>query len=293
MIIKDEDPATYHARPAVSAGLLWDIVKPEGCLALARWNSPWLNPDYVPERDEITTNGTLAHLAVLEKEKLDERIVVVDASNWRTKAAQIVRDAAYEAGKLPILFERDPGSDGPSFLKLMKIREALEGSIAAPMLFGPGGDNEVSYTFESDGVPCKCRVDRVMPERSYKRLLDLKTAASASPEFFQRSMWSWGHHLRAAFYTRGWNLQNDGAVLDYLFVVVQRNEPFIVSVYRIDADSLVWGEKMVDAGLARFKQAQRSGQWSDWMLTAQPYYTVSLPTWAWHQLADKEAEGEL
>jgi hypothetical protein len=293
MIIKDEDPATYHARPAVSAGLLWDIVKPEGCLALARWNSPWLNPDYVPERDEIATNGTLAHLAVLEKEKLDERIVVVDASNWRTKAAQIVRDSAYEAGKLPILFERDPGSDGPSFLKLMKIREALEASVAAEMLFGPGGDNEVSYTFESDGILCKCRADRIIPFGAGKRILDLKTSASASPEFFQRSMVNYGHHLRAVFYTLGWERQDGGTIADYLFVIVQRNEPFIVSVYRIDADSLVWGAKMVDAGLAKFKQAYRSGVWSDWMVTAQPYYTIGLPTWAWHQLADKEAEGEL
>ena len=69
MALHTEDSETYHARPAVSAGLLWDIV--DECPALARHRSPWLNPDYVePEPADYLDNGTLVHLAALQPELL-------------------------------------------------------------------------------------------------------------------------------------------------------------------------------------------------------------------------------
>ena len=125
MMIITEPAAEYHGRPAVSASLLWDIVSPDSCLALARYNSEWLNPDFQPlYYEEALENGTIAHLAVLEPEKLDSRISIIDATSWRSKAAQDLREDAYANGLIPILLEREPGARGPSFQKIIEIRKA-------------------------------------------------------------------------------------------------------------------------------------------------------------------------
>ena len=71
MIRLNEPAETYHAIPAFSAGLAWNVVGPEGCLALAFARSQWLNPECIPERDEAMENGVLAHLAVLEPHLLE------------------------------------------------------------------------------------------------------------------------------------------------------------------------------------------------------------------------------
>ena len=290
MPIYIEPASEYHGRPAVNASLLWDIVGGEGCLALARWNSEWLNPDFQPLLyEEALENGTIAHLAVLEPEKLDSRISIIDATSWRSKAAQDLREDAYANGLIPILLAREVGARGPSFQKIIEIRKALQASPAAPLLFGEGGQNEVSYTWELDGIPCKARADRIIPGH----IIDLKTAPTASPAGFQRSMATWGHHLRASFYMDGWARQGQGEydADDYLFVVIQKEPPHLVSTYRLEERSLSWGRKLVRRALRKFKDAYQRDQWPGFVTDMAE---IGLPVWAEHQLADLEAqEGEL
>jgi hypothetical protein len=292
MIYPNEPASAYHERPSVSAGLLWDIVKPDGCEALAWFNSPWLNPDHVPVTDEVMLNGQIAHLAILEPEKMEAQITVIDARDFRSATAKLLRDEAIATGKIPILNERDPGSTLPSFQKILGMRKALTNSYAEALLFGNDGNNEISYTFDL-GVPCKCRADRIiLGEKSV--ILDLKTAVSASPDYFQRAMVNFGHHLRASFYLDGWASQQEAIthpIDDYLFVVVQRDPPHLVSIFDLDEHSLTWGERLWQAALERFKQAQENNLWPGFMHGALPK-TMTLPTWATHALADREAAGE-
>jgi hypothetical protein len=303
MIIHNEDAATYHDRPAVSASLLWDIVAPDGCLAQARYNSAWLNPDFVPPRDEAMENGTLVHLAALENHLLQDRVCIIDAFDWRTKEARRLREDAYANGLVPILNEREPGARGPSFQKILQIRKVLEESEAAPLLFGAGGESEVSFTWTATvpfstapprpsdmRVPCKARADRITAAGA---IVDLKTAPSASPRGFQQSMVSWGHHLRAAYYLDGWAQQPSEPpfAFDYLFVVVAKEPPHLVSVFRIDPRSLEWGRRLYRSALAQFKVAYEADRWPGYM--REPVATIGLPTFAEHHLADLEAQGEL
>lgn len=295
MISYDEPADKYHARQSFSASMAWDIVAPEGCLRLAWHNSSWLNPDYVPIRNELMENGTIAHLAALEEHLLEERVVIIDANSWRTKVAKELRDEAYAAGKIPILYKREEGSLGPDFQKIMAIRTALKASpLAAPLLFESKGNNEVSYGWEDQGtgVLCKARADRIIEEKDTVKILDLKTAPSASPQYFQRAMAQFGHHLRADFYINGWEKQETEKWADYIFVVIQREPPHLVSVFDLDAQALEWGGKLWRKAISDFDMAHKSGRWADYMRD-QMIQTVDLPTWAWHQLADREAAGEL
>jgi hypothetical protein len=263
----------YHAHEALSAGMAWAMVNE--CPAQAWWQSVF-NPEAEPLNHRVLDIGTAAHLAVLETHRFAERCSLIAADNYRTKAAQELRDACYAEGKTPLL---------PQDYELVnRLREALQTSAAAELLFGEG-ENEVSYSWDRDGVPCKARADRI----TSRAIVDLKTAVSASPEAFGRAMIREGHHLRAAWYIDGWNsvYVPDG----YLFVVIAKPPPHLVEVYRLDERSLEWGRMLYRKALRLFRECRTSGVWPGY--GRAPVTTVSLPAYAEHQLADLEAAGEL
>src|SRR3990167_5550430 len=65
---------------------------------------PRLNPAWQPDATEQTDVGSIAHALLLDRD--ESRVVVIDASDWRTRAAKDQRDAARAEGKLPILTDR-------------------------------------------------------------------------------------------------------------------------------------------------------------------------------------------
>lgn len=311
MIIR-ETAEEYHKRPAVSASLLWNIVKPDGCLAQARHDSRWLNPDYEEPRNHDLDFGTLAHLAILENKLLADRIAIIPATNWRTKESQQWRDEAYIANKIPILQERTRFTAHTSYTyqDLIDVRNAVQMSDAAEYFF-KGGESEVGYTWEipnltiinsesrDDGfsakikdipIQAKARADRSVPTIIGHKLVDLKTANSSSRAAFRRSMLRDGHHLRAAWYLDGW-AQQDGIIADYLFVVVAKEKPHIVSVFRCDERAIEWGRRLYKRGLALLQRAQETGVWSGF--NDEKIATVSLPGFAEWDYADMERAGEL
>ena len=274
-----ESMAEYQARKAVSAGFLWRMVN--DCPAQAYWESCF-NPASVREEARHFDDGIALHCAVLEPHLLARQIVEIDADNYRTKAAQEARDRAYLDGRTPML-----ASD---WAKVQEMRLAIERSDAAELFFGDG-QSEVSYTWEWDGVPCKARADRI----AGGHLIDLKTAVSASPRAFQRAMIRDGHHLRAAWYIDGWQEQgrDDGGGLppprDYLFVVVAKLAPHLVSIFPLSERAIEKGRLLYRKGLATFRQCQETGVWPGYGEAAP----IELPTWYEYQLADMEAEGNL
>jgi hypothetical protein len=296
MIVR-ETAADYHTRPAVNASLLWDIVAPEGCLAQARYNSAWLNPEHVETPEDELDHGTVIHLACLEPHLLDERITIVDAPDWRTKRAQEIRDIARFNGRIPILYERKTGI---CFRSIETIRQAIRDSAAGEWIFD-GGESELSFLWvtripfggrpkKTDQVfDCKARADRIVKGR----IVDLKSAVSASPAAFQRAMIRDGHHLRASFYLDGWKRQEEAADAEweYCFVVVGKEPPYLVSIFNLDQRALAWGQRLYRAALVQFADAKKADRWPAY--TPQGIETIGLPVFAEHQLADLEAEGRL
>ena len=96
--------ADYLGNPALNASLLKLIVQRS---PLHAWTaSRTMNPNFVPDEKEAFYLGHIAHGIVLEG--TENRVVVVDADDWRTKAAKEQRDEARSAGKFPILAKRMP-----------------------------------------------------------------------------------------------------------------------------------------------------------------------------------------
>lgn len=274
-IVRDLSADAYHATPALSASGAWQLA--DECPAIYWHNSP-LNPDAAPSGNGKPMDiGTALHLAVLEPGRFADRTIVVDAADWRTKAAQVARDAAYESGVTPLL---------PKDQELVeRLRAALlANEFAADLL--DGAETEISYFWTSEeGVPCKARADLVT--RDGRAIGDLKASASASPVFFQRQAINAGHFLRSPWYADGWQLA-DGRRADYWYIIVAREAPHLVTLARLDERAIEWGRMMIRRSLELFQRCRERGEW--------PAYcdgpaTLSLPGWAEYQLADQEQAG--
>jgi len=296
-MIHRETAEEYHARQAISAGFLWDMVKPDGCPSYAFARSAF-NPKPLPQKKARELDvGTAAHLAVLEPELLEKRVSIIDADDYRSKDAQTERNLAIFNKRVPLL--------RADYQLVCDLSESIEQSDAAELLFGEG-ESEVSYTWDAlalqwgahgpaTKIEGKARADRITPHA----IVDLKTAASASPDAFQRAMARDGHHLRAAWYIDGWMesaepgevIYDYANVRDYLFVVVAKEPPHLVAVYRCDERALGWGRTLYKKALSLFREAQESGSWRGYG-AGEKIQNINLPAYAENQLIYAERAGE-
>lgn len=253
----------YHAHGALSSSGA-KLLLPPNCPAIFHYRRS--HPERRPEFDL----GHAAHLMVLGA---GPALVVVDADDWRTKAAKQQRDEAHEAGNVPLL--RQQHED------VKAMAAALRAHPFAGRLFQPGtGRPEVSLFWRDElaGIDCRARLDWV-PDRAAGRLVvaDYKSAATADPGRLRRSMFDFGYHVQA-----WWNLDglaaaglDDGSAA-FVFVVQEKAPPYLVTVVQLDADAMRLGER--DARRARdvFAECTATGHWPGY---ASDVELISPPPW--------------
>lgn len=274
-IVRALPEAEYHARKALSASGAWLLAN--DCPAVYWYGSPF-NPDAAPsENGKPMDIGTALHLAALEPDRMSERITVVDAEDWRTKAAREARDAAYGAGIVPLLTK--------DLALVERLAAALRANEFVAKLLHRA-DTEVSYFWQAREIACKARADIVT--FGGRAMADLKASASASPLFFQRQAFNAGHFLRDPFYRDGWEVATGQRMTDYWYVIVAREEPHLVSVIKLDERAIEWGRLMIGRAMDLFKRCRDRGYWPPY---CEAPVTLGLPEWAEYRLADKEQEG--
>ena len=270
----------YHALKALSASGIVALV--EEC-AWKFWQaSPW-NPAFVPETANHFDIGTAAHLAILEPEQYDARVVEIYTPNYKTKIAQELRDGAYAAGKVPILS------------KEKTMIEAMATALwELAGLYFTGGEAEVSLTWDWDGVPCKARPDYLIRPNV---IVDLKTTTTVNPRAIARKAFSEGWNVRAVWYKEATYATTPeehkfalpALPMRYLFVVVEVKPPHLVQIFEMDGRAEAWAQQQIRRGLRLFKECRAKDDWPAYGTGVQ---TLSLPSYAEYQLADREQAGE-
>lgn len=207
--------------------------------------------------------GHLVHKMILGK---GADIRMVDADDWRTKAAREERDAARAAGEVPVL-EKE-------WRRAERVVEAFRLHDTAAHLI-TDGEPEVSLYWSDpwSGVQCRGRVDWL---RNDGIAIDLKTTQDSSPAKFAKSVADYGYHCQQAWYTDGLT-ECDVTVTDFLFVVVSVNAPHLVSVCRLDAAAVERGRELNRIALERFAECDLTGRWPG---HGPNIHTLTLPTWA-------------
>lgn len=185
----------YHADPCAEPSLsssLAQVLLTESPYK-AWWSHPKLNPDFRAKHEDKFDIGTASHAMLLENDAT--KIVIVEADDWRTKAAREARDAANAAGKTALLARHSEA--------VRRMVEIAKTFIAKSEIaeYWSQAESEQTIIWRESGVWLRCRIDR--RALNARCLIDYKSTTDASPEAFSRQIVRMGYHFQDAFYRRG------------------------------------------------------------------------------------------
>jgi len=244
--ITDED---YFANPAVNKSLL------------ARINCP--KKARIPRPDtKAFFEGRVIHCATLEPEVFDARYIVSPKIDKRTKAGK-EEYAAFvaEAGDKEVLATE-------LYDTAMNIQKAVyEHSGASELLHG--GKAEMAAFWKDAGLDMKAKADYLNAD-----VIDLKTARDASPWAFSKACADFKYGWQAVHYMRGFERD------DFVFIVVEKTQPYVVECYRLDEASLDVARWQLDDAIDKYKMCVDFDDWDDGYTGEEIVHIISLPNWA-------------
>lgn len=278
----------YHSdlcpEPSLSRSTIADLINRTP--AHARYFHPRLNPGLAKEESSTFDIGTAAHSLFLEG---IDNCAVIDASDWRSKAAKEARDEAREAGKTPLLAHQ--------YDKVKAMVEQAHLQLAASELaikdLHSEGDSELSYIWQEQGVYCRVRPDWISHEKiaagnQRKLILDLKTTGeTADPSNFGKKAISIGYDIQEAFYRRGVHAVEGGQPPLFVFMIQETYEPFLCSFVRLDPAMQEMGKQKVDMGIHLWRICMSENNWPAY---PSKVCCADTPEWAmaaWDLKADR------
>jgi hypothetical protein len=262
----------YHATAAVSNTVLSTMARSAAhCFALH------VSEDRRQRADSPAFfAGRLAHCAILESGALlDRYILKPEGLDMRTKEGKAWK-AALPAGVEML--------DAEQYTTALAQRDAVLGVPELADLLA-SGEPEVSafWTDDETGLPCKCRPDWVHTLSDGRViLLDVKTTTDCAPQPFSRTVWKYGYHRQAAWYSAGYARAAGVEVAGFVFASVTSAHPFIAAAHTLDDDYLRIGTDECRSLLDEYADCKLTGRWP-----AYPGMNLlSPPAWA---VADEDS----
>lgn len=246
---------------------------------------PRLNPHYEPEQAAKFDLGTAAHAVLLEG--ADERIQIIHAENYKTKAAQEQRDAARKAGKIPLL----PDQWQTVEAMMEAAYHALKDSELSDVLHLSNGQPEVTLLWQGPGCWLRARPDWVSADR--KLIVDYKsTAGSAEPNAWTRAgMLAHGFDLQAALGVRGIR-QLTKQTAQFVFIVQETDPPYAVSLVGLSPDFMEFANRKLNHAIVTWSRCLQANDWPGY---ASRVAWMDVPKWADTQFTERvwaEADGK-
>lgn len=219
--------------------------------------------------------GTLIHTMILEPHLAGQAVVVVNADDWRKKDAQEARNAAREAGKIAVLAK--------DYERAVLAVEAVGRHPLAAELLADGKAEQSWFAKDKDtGLYRKARPDFYTTSRV---LVDIKTVASAHPDFLQRRAYDGGWFQQAPFHCDVVERVERAPARGYCWLIVEQKPPHSVVIRRPDDNILAHGDRLNKAAWATFCRCAKTDQWPSW---GEDLQDLSLPTYAMYRLEDEK-----
>jgi hypothetical protein len=258
----------YHADPCVKPSLsssIANVLLQQS--PLHAWMAhPRLNPNFTREVDSRFDLGSAAHTMLLERD--ESKVVIVEADDWRTKAAREARDTAQANGQYAILARQ--------YADVQKMVQAAHSYIQTTELRGilDTGIPEQSLVWQEGDVWCRARPDLLSADR--RIMVDYKSTDSASPSVFIRQIPRMGYDVQAEFYL----LPEEMKDTTFVFLAQEISAPYSCSLIALSNAYREVGRMKTMRAIALWQQCLESNRW--------PAYPTSIcyaePTA--YQLAD-------
>lgn len=256
--------AEYRAIPAVNASAL-----KHGRRSLAHMRHAMMNPS---EPSPAMAMGTAVHMAILEPERFVFEYAICDRAvdrrsrHW-AEFCSIACDGP--GGKIPLT-----KPDGDAVYAMVAAVQAHPD--AAPLLAAPGQCEYVAVWQDADtGLACKARLDKYVPGAI---ALDIKTTRNASPETFERDVYTLGYWQQVAWYREGFE-RASGKPTPFTIIAVENEPPHCVAVYSLDDDTLARGVAENHSILKRYAEALKTGTFPGYPHPSGPI-EIGMPDWA-------------
>ncbi|GAA3705556.1 hypothetical protein GCM10023081_46930 [Arthrobacter ginkgonis] len=214
-----------------------------------------------PKTSDAFDLGTVAHSLILEQD--ESGVAVLQVRDKRSKAWKEFDADTRAEGKIPLT--------GAEWDRVTAMRDSVMSHPIARNAF-TGHVAERSVFWEKSGVPVKCRPD------AWNRgvIVDLKTAVNADPRDFPKKAMDLGYHQSQALYRDGMEALT-GDRPRFLFVIVEKEPPHLVSVVELDPDFEALGARLNDQALTIYRECTDTGTWPGYPTPATP---LPAPRWA-------------
>ena len=280
----------YHADPCPQPSLSASMCKIfDGESPLHAWTAhPRLNPAWQPEDpSKIFDLGTVCHALLLEGADVAHVIAATNkegepVTDWRTRVAQLERDAARTAGKIPLLAHQVPEVAAMIQAATVQLAEHKD----ARDVFRDGKPEQTLIWQEEGGIWCRARLDWLSDSRL--KIADYKTTSgSANPETISRLMIASGWDIQAAFYLRGLEALDPrpGVTREFRFVVQETFPPYVLCVLGLAPEWQWSGQSKVSRAIELWRKCITDDRWPGY-----PDRTVypDLPKWEEERITRKE-----
>lgn len=249
----------YHAGPGVSKTGLWTI----------HTQSPAHYRFGEREQSRAFDFGEACHFAILQPELFEARVVRGPedrrGNKWKDAA-----EFCQGEGKLLLT--------APDYDSVMTIRDAVHADQWINSII-TGGKPEIEpsgYWIDPDtGELCRCRPDLYRADLGV--LLDVKSALSAHPDAFARSVVNYGYHAQEAHYSDGWRaLGRD--VNGFAFLAFEKKPPYAFAVYELPPSIVEEGRAIMRRALATYAECRKADRWPAY---GEGVQELSFKRWAY------------
>ena len=214
--------------------------------------------------------GTMAHLAVLEPQKLDTAFVERPKGiDLRTKLGKEWKESV---GSMPVL-------DQDEARAVRGIRDSIAANKAARELLAETQSEVALFGEHRTGLQIKGRVDALkVPNDLECVIVDVKTtSAGADYNTFSRQAASLNYHVSAAWYCHLCGL-NGLPPARFYWIAVETSAPYAVAVYEIAPDALELGASLMSDALGLIAECEDAGVWPGYAPEVQ---SLNLPAWVY------------
>jgi len=220
------------------------------------------------ETTDAMTAGNLLDCLLFEPHLLEERFLITEKFDRRSKAAKAKWAALEEsakANKQTLIFDTDL-KDAEKEANAVRYNPTVQylGLLAPECQYQPAVD------FKYRGWQHKGRLDILKPR---KLIADLKRVASCVPSILKKQLiWDRKYHLQAAIYREGISQQSgDGRTLPYYIIAVDAKCECVV--FELQEETLNRGVDLWHQALAALtKEVNMSSLWGD----EEQYFTEFL-----------------
>lgn len=270
----------YHSDPCPEpsltqsiAGIIWHRTPLHGWMV-----HPRLNPACRSIESDAFDLGSAAHSLILEQD--ESRFCIIEADDWRTKAAKELRDEARATGQVPMLAK--------DYLRVKAMRDAAHKFISGSELRGlfQGGEPEQT-AIAHDGIWMRGRFDWLSTDR--RIVLDYKTSGkSANPESFLRSsVFQFGYDIQAAMYLYLNQLTGGPEDAKFVWLAQETEAPYACSLMGASPSLIETGQRKLSSVIDQWTECLLTGEWTGY---GNRIAWLEAPAWELSKVEEREIQ---